>query len=719
MILILLIFAIIIISILVVFILLNQKKYLHIQKDFENLSRNSKLLAHGISSFASGDIRISLPKTKASAQSKEGKDLESTILPALEDFNSITAMPAKRLCFTGANSYEEGAIAGEEIGRILNQTGKIVCIIPSYRQINHVLRMKGCRDYIQAHFKNIEVLGIYEGQGNREETQKVFTQILHEQETIDLVYITDGHTPAGVAELVKAGRKQIKIVAFDAIPENIALLKNGSFSSLIEQNSFAQAWNSLVHLYNACENSWAPVSPKMFMKPITIHLDNYKTYWDDQKNERIMREEEKSQLVMPVPNNSKRKYKFALIMPLSTGFFEGLGRGAAEAKKLLASYGAEVEILDVFQDWGNFGSTELFAPPIRKFVAQKFNGIATVVVDPKLVDEINSAVEKGVYVTTFNTEPSNFREIILSIIQNAEILMRESHELAASAEESSRTHSQIERSIQGIQADIQVEKESIENTDGQLSLLTSKIENMQQSLSIYANLVQTMTKESEQGAHFMEANWHDTQMLKTVIDSVSTSLEDFKERLAKVIEFTMVIKNIAESTNVLAINASIQAARAGGAGKSFAVVAGEIRNLAINSQTKANEIQSLVSEITDSMNTIVDSSDRGSVQMENNMKKTLEARNSFESIVSLVRESASTIATIGQSVEGIVDASKSVEQNMNEIDTMSDNNFQRLEEISLSVNELIEQSKILSSTAHKLSEMTASQEIVFSQLTVK
>lgn len=719
MILILLIFAIIVISILVVFILLNQKKYLHIQKDFESLSKNSKLLAHGISSFASGDIRISLPKTKASAQSKEGKDLESTILPALEDFNSITAMPAKRLCFTGANSYEEGTVAGEEIGRILHNTGKIICIIPSYSQINHVLRMKGCRDYIQSHFRNIEILGIYEGQGNQEETQKVFTQILHDHENIDLVYITDGHTPASVAELVKASGRKIKIVAFDAIPENIALLKDGSFDCLIEQNSFAQAWNALVHLYNACESSWAPVSPKMFMKPITIHLDNYKTYWDDEKNERIMREEEKSQLATPVNNKSGKKYKFALIMPLSTGFFEGLGRGATEAKKTLATYGAEVEILDVFEDWDNFGSVELFAPPIRQFVAQKYNGIATVVVDSKLVEDINEAVEKGVYVTTFNTEPSNFREIILSIIQNGETLVRESQELAASAEESSRTHSQIERSIQGIQADIQVEKESIENTDGQLSLLTAKIENMQQSLETYANLVQTMTKESEQGANHMEANWHDTQTLKTVIDSVSTSLEDFEERLAKIIEFTTLIKNIAESTNVLAINASIQAARAGGAGKSFAVVAGEIRSLAVNSQTQADEIQSLVSEITNSMNIIVDSSNQGSKQMVTNMEKTLEARNSFETIVSLVRESASTIATIGQSVEGIVEASKGVEQNMNEIDSMSDNNIERLEEISLSVNELIDQSKILSNTAHNLSEMTASQEIVFSQLTVK
>ncbi len=56
---------------------------------------------------------------------------------------------------------------------------------------------------------------------------------------------------------------------------------------------------------------------------------------------------------------------------------------------------------------------------------------------------------------------------------------------------------------------------------------------------------------------------------------------------------------------------------------------------------------------------------------------------------------------------------------MNEIESMSDISISRLEEISSSVNELIEQSKILSNTAHNLSLMTASQESVFSQLSVK
>jgi len=707
-------------AVLSVLLFFRSRKCCAVQKDLTSvLTEVSKLLAYGLSSFASGDIRVNLPSVKASSVSKEGKIVEDILFSALEDFNSITAMPSKRLCFTGANSYEEGATAGKEIGRLLNNSGKMVIIIPSHSQINHVLRMKGCRDYVSSHYKNIDILGVYEGKGNRDETMKVFTQILQKHTDINLVYITDGHTPAAVSEMVKKSGRKIKIVAFDAIPENVVLLKDGSFSCLIEQNSFAQAWNALVHLYNACEGGWRPVSSKFFMKPITMTLDNYRTYWDDQTNTRIMREEEQSQLAIPVQNKSGKRYKLALIMPLSTGFFEGLGRGAADAKKKLASYNVQVEILDVFQDWGNFGSAELFAPAIKRFTQEKYNGIATVVVDPKLVSSINQAVESGVFISTFNTEPSNFREIILSIIQNGEYLVLDSQNLATSAEESSRTHTQIEKSIQGIQTDIQAEKESIGNTDGQLSVLTKQIEDMQTSINTYSSFVSTMSAESEQGALSMEANWHDTQKLKTVIDSVSASLEEFRDRLQKIIEFTGIIEQISENTNVLAINASIQAARAGNAGKGFAVVAGEIRSLASHSQKTAEDIRSLVTDITNSMDTIVESSSEGSRQMIESMDKTLNARKSFESIVSVIRESNSAIGTIEKSVEGIVDAGKGVKRNMNEIESMSDSSINRLEEISSSVNELIEQSKILSKTAHSLSIMTASQESVFSQLTVK
>jgi ABC-type sugar transport system substrate-binding protein len=412
--------------------------------------------------------------------------LQSILFSGISDFNSITDLPSKRICFSGANSYREGAVAGQEIARILGGKGKIACIFTTYSQVNHVLRMKGCLDYLAQKHPGIKSVGAFTGTGNREATLERYGEIVAKYPDIDLIFITDGHTPLVVAEdIAKKGRK-IRLVAFDAIPENIDLLKAGKVACLIEQNSYAQAWNAIVNLYNSTVSSWRPVTPKLFMESFPVRLDNYRTYWDDAKNERIMKDDERAQLAMPMPNKTGKNLRFGMILPLSTGFFEGLGRGAKAANSALASYGVTVEVLDVFEDWNNFGSASVFTPVIERFVRERYDGFATVVNDPAIVQSINKAVASGLKVTTFNTEPSNFREIILSIISNISDLSRESLDLAASAEESSRANIQIGNAITAIRGDILSEQERIAESDGDLAALNGKIGKMRESIELYA-----------------------------------------------------------------------------------------------------------------------------------------------------------------------------------------------------------------------------------------
>jgi methyl-accepting chemotaxis protein len=683
------------------------------------LTETATALGHGLSTFASGDLRAYVKPSASEPVTRAAKALHARLLSGVGDFNAITGVPSERICFTGANSYQEGMIAGAEIVRILSGKGTVACVIPSYNQVNHTLRMKGCLDFLAEKHTRISVIGVFEGAGNREETSRVMAGAFDAHPELDLVYVTDGHTPPAIADLIAARRLPTRLVAFDAIAENVKLLKAARIDCLIEQNSHAQSWNALVYLYNALEASWRPVAPKLFMKPITVTAANYATYWDDARDCRVMMEDERADLAVPVPNRSGKKYRFGLILPLSTGFFEGLGRGAEAAKEALARCGVSVEILDVFKGWDSFGAASLFGPVIERFAREGYDGIATVAVDPAVVLSINKAVAAGLAVTTFNTEPSNFREIVVSIVKNVSTLSRDSMDLAAAAEESSRTNSQIGLAINGIRDDIQEEKRRIDANDGELTTLNEKIDSMQRSLAQYSALVARMTEESTGGANAMDASWNDTEKLKTVIDSIGTELASFGERLARITQFTAVIEALSENTNVLAINASIQAARAGEAGKGFAVVAGEIRNLAANSRKAAEDILGLVRELNGKMGGLKEISVTGSTRMSGNLDQTLRAKRSFESIASAIRDVNSAIGSIDESMNVIAAAGDGVKVNMDVIESMSESSVRRLEEISSSVGELSAQSQSLSLTANRLSAMTASQESVFSQLSVK
>lgn len=691
-----------------------------LERDFDTvLTKIAKQLGHGLSAFASGDLRFRLKKPEATAVTKKASELEKRLLLSLEDFNSITNVPLQRVCFVGANSYHEGTVAGTHIGEILGGTGKVGYMIPSYTQVNHALRMKGCHDYLSEHYPKIVNLPAVETTGDLEKPLKIALEMIALHPDLSLIYATDGYSPGVVAEgLAKAGLSRVKIVAYDTSSENIDLLKRGLFSGLIEQSPLIQTYNAIIHLYNACEVSWTPLSRKLFMDPIYIDKTNYRTYWDDAKDERVLREEERSLMAVPERSKSGKRYRFGVILPQVTGFFATLVAGVDAAREALSKYNVEIELVNVFHTQMDFGAATLVNPVIESFVKKGYDGFALTVIDSDIMGAINAAVAAGLKVTTFSTEPSSFREIITTVMDNMSLLSDSSQTLAAAAEESARANTRIGQAILGIKEDMVEQKTGISANEGELSTLNKMISSMESSFSGYAQLVSEMTRESVHGSGSMEETYRETQGIKEAIDRIAGELAAFNDKLGKVREFAGVIESLAESTNVLAINASIQAARAGTAGKAFAVVAGEVRSLAENSGHTAESIRTIVSDITDSMSKIMEVSAKGAERVGKNLEEALVARKSFESIARGLSESNQSIERIKESVSGISSLGTGVKSNMDIIERMTNATGNRLEEITVSIEELSRQGGHLSETANDLRVMAADQGVVFSQLSV-
>ncbi|HHU37319.1 MAG TPA: substrate-binding domain-containing protein, partial [Treponema sp.] len=419
--------------------------------DTENtLKEMSRQIAHGISSFAAGDLRYRLSVSDQTCTTEEAESVAKRLRTSIEDFNGMTATPPKRTCFVGANGYEEGRVAGIRIQEMLSGSGSIAYFIPAYTQVNHVLRMKGCRDYLAEHAPGIKTAAVFETDGDPENAANKALQAVSDFPDLSLIYITDGHSPGKVGHALAEKNINIKILIYDATPDNIDMLKKGMITALIEQNTFAQTWNAFMHLFNACESSWKPATAKMYMDPIYVDRENYTTYWDDVQNKRVMREEEIAQLVQPLPYRSGKKYKFGVLMPQTNDFFAPLVAGAEAAAKELAPYGVEIEVCNAYNNQTDFGSAKLYNPIIQSFIDRGFDGFITGIIDPNVMYGVNKAVDQGLTVTTFSTEPSSFREIILTMIDNAESLVKSSQNLAAAAEESARANTQIGRSISGI-----------------------------------------------------------------------------------------------------------------------------------------------------------------------------------------------------------------------------------------------------------------------------
>ena len=431
-------------------------------------------LETAVSAFASGNMVVRAKPKRDGADDHESaiEEARDSLDAAISDFNSITAPPSKRICFTGCNSYEEGRVAGSQIERLLGGKGRVIGLIPSWGQVNHALRLKGCANYLAEIHSGITIASVRETSGAIDRAESLAKELFAHGSEYDLLYITDGFTPQAFCKVLREGgakqARRPKIVTFDVIEENVALLGSGEISCLIEQNMYAQTFNALVHLFNALESGWKPVAKKIFQPPMVVEARNIGEYWNAGQKLRTITEDERRLLAEPLRRCSGKRLKLGLALPTTGGFAQGLENGARAAKVLLSGYGADVEIVNAFRDWRDFGMASAFAPVFEAFSAKGFDGIATCVFDAGIVPLINAASDKGVAVTTYNSEPSNFRELIENIIDNIRHLAESSQDVAASAEEGSRANQQITRTIEGIESGIADQRDRIAGSDTEL-----------------------------------------------------------------------------------------------------------------------------------------------------------------------------------------------------------------------------------------------------------
>ncbi|ELL7085331.1 methyl-accepting chemotaxis protein [Vibrio fluvialis] len=261
-----------------------------------------------------------------------------------------------------------------------------------------------------------------------------------------------------------------------------------------------------------------------------------------------------------------------------------------------------------------------------------------------------------------------------------------SHQLTSST---TSMHNELEEVIN--QFHVQADHTTMMATSVQEMVAT--IGEISESTNVAVEGVQQAVRNAENGRSVVESTLKNIDQLSTTLQSSQQSIASLNDHVEKIGGAVTIIQSIAEQTNLLALNAAIEAARAGEQGRGFAVVADEVRSLATRTHQSTEEITKVVSAIQAQMSLVISDIDQCNSQGQETLHASHQLDESLRQIITDMSTIQANSERIASAIEeqGIV--MNQVSGSIAELNTISENNMHSAQEVLSEVDSVSQQAR--------------------------
>ena len=454
-------------------------------------------------------------------------------------------------------------------------------------------------------------------------------------------------------------------------------------------------------------------------------------------------------------------------------------RGITKPVKLMVDISNHLAMGDIDQklEYKSQDEFGLLADSIREIVGyqKEMSSAANAISTGILTYDVRPKSDKDELGNAFSKMIAGLRETIGLVAQSASAITSAASQLTTAAEQSGEATSQIATTIQQVALGTAQQTEGVTKTsasveqmgraiDGvakgaqeqakaisQASQITSRINSAIEQVAANA---QAVTRDSAQaatysrdGAKTVKETINGMEAIRSKVGLSATKVEEMGTRSEEIGAIVETIEDIASQTNLLALNAAIEAARAGEQGKGFAVVADEVRKLAERSSLATKEIAALIKGIQKTVSEAVTAMQASAQEVELGVTRAHSAGEvldnilgAAESVYKQAEEAGNTAAKVGAAAAELVEAvdavsavieentaateemaanSSELTQAIENIASVSEENSASVEEVSASTEEVSAQVEEVSASATSLMEMAQKLQQVVAKFKLK
>ena len=301
--------------------------------------------------------------------------------------------------------------------------------------------------------------------------------------------------------------------------------------------------------------------------------------------------------------------------------------------------------------------------------------------------------------------------LMQSVNNSTEQIAASSEELTASAAQSAQASTQSAVSVADAAKAVDRQETAVNECHRSVEQVEQSVTRIRQEATQAAERSAAAASQAGEGSETVEASVSQIKSVESIVTASAEMVDKLGVRSQEIGQIVETISGIAGQTNLLALNAAIEAARAGEHGRGFAVVAEEVRKLAEQSQTAAQQIAELIHGIQQDTTTAVGSMNEGREAVASGAQSVEGLREVFGKISSLVKNVSEQMDVMMEGIQAVTESAGVVTQSINNIEKQGSKVAEEMQAVSATTEEQSASAEEIASASDALAKLAQDQQL--------